>query len=76
MNKSISNCNARLNLALSLSLWLMSNDLIILKNLVKGYNNHIKTASPNMVFGVSQINYEETIHPKTLSHHLETLNNK
>ena len=43
VNRSISDCNARLNLALNPSLWLMSNNLIILKNPIKVYNNLLKT---------------------------------
>ena len=60
----------------------MSNNLIILKNPIKVYNNLLKTASTNILFGVNQINYEGTVntpkkvHQETPSYHLETLDNK
>ena len=38
MNRTITNTNVILNLATSPSLWLMSSNLIKIKNPIKGYN--------------------------------------
>ena len=38
MNRSISDCNTVLNLLISPGLWLMSDNLIVLKTSIDGYN--------------------------------------
>ena len=54
MNRSITDTNVILNLAISPSLWLMSSNLIIIKNPIKGYNNKLRVATINMNFGVNE----------------------
>ena len=56
MNRSIISTNIILNMAISPSLWLLSNNQIILKNPVPGYNNTIKIANKSMDFGYNNIN--------------------
>lgn len=61
----------------------MSDNLVILKNPIEGYNNRLKTATPSMHFGVNQMRYEKPkerpkkVHQEEAkSEHLETLDNK
>ena len=54
MNRTITDTNIILNLAISPSLWLMSNNLIIIKNPIKGFNNKLQVATINMNFGVNE----------------------
>ena len=42
VNRATTDTNIILNLAISPSLWLMSNNLIIIKNHIKGFNNKFK----------------------------------
>ena len=53
MNRSITDTNVVLNLAISPSLWLIPSNLIILKNPIKGYNNKLHIATINMNIGVN-----------------------
>ena len=46
--------NIILKLAISPSLWLMSNNLIIIKNPIKVYKNKLQVATINMNFGVNE----------------------
>ena len=48
MNRAITQTNIILNLAISPNLWLLSNNLIILKDPIAGYNNSLKTARENV----------------------------
>ena len=54
MNRTITDTNIILNLAISPSLWLMSNNLIIIKNPIKGFNNKLQVATINMNFGINE----------------------
>ena len=49
MNRGITHTDI-LNLAISPSLWLLSDNLILLKKPIVGYNNRLKIASKNMKF--------------------------
>ena len=42
MNRAIQSTNVVLYLAISPSLWLIPSNLIILKNLIMGFNNEVK----------------------------------
>ena len=64
MNRAITDTNIILNLAISPSLWLLSNNMIILKKPVPGYNNRLKIANAFMKFGYNPINRDP---PKTLN---------
>ena len=69
MNRAITDTNIILNMAVSPSLWLLSNNLILLKNPIPGYNNRLKIASKDTKFGINEkLNYVE--------HHLNTLKTK
>ena len=57
MNRAITDTNIILNLAISPSLWLLSNNMVILKKPVAGYNNRLKIACISMKFGYNPINY-------------------
>ena len=49
-----------MNRPISPSLWLLTSNLIILKNSIQGYNSKLKTATENMVFGVNNgLNYDK-----------------
>ena len=80
MNLSVLSTDVLLNLAISHSLWLIPSNMIILRNAIEGYNNKLKTASKNVVFGFIHINYEkskaepEKVHQQEIpTQHLETL---
>ena len=46
-------------MAISSSLWLLPSNMII-KNPIQEYNNKLKTATENMVFGVNNgLNYDK-----------------
>ena len=64
-NRAIRDTNIILNLAISPSLWLMSNNLIIIKNSIKDFNNKLQVATINMTFGVNEnlnkINTQSTL---------------
>ena len=58
MNTAITPTNMILNVAISPSLWLIPSSLIILKNIIEGYNNKLKVLSDEMVFGINKtLNY-------------------
>ena len=58
MNTAITDTNIILNIAVSPSLWLLSNHLILLKNPVPGFNNRLKIANTSVSFGYNRINRE------------------
>ena len=60
MNRTITDTNIILNIAVSPSLWLLSNNLIILKNPFPGYNNRLEIANISVSFGYNHINREPT----------------
>ena len=53
MNRAITDTNVILNLVISPSLWL-SNNLIMIKNPIKGFNNKLQVVTINMNFGVNE----------------------
>ena len=61
MNRSISDTNVMLNMAISPSLWLILSNLIILKNPIVSYNNQLRGANSVMKFG-SAPNQPKKIH--------------
>ena len=63
--------NVVLNMAISPTLWLIPNNLIILDKPIVGYNNKLKVS--NNYYGVAN-NQPKKVHQKTPTHHLETLN--
>ena len=56
MSRAIIDTNILLNIAVSPSLWLLSNNLILLKNPIPGYNNRLKIANTSMSFAYNSIN--------------------
>ena len=82
MNQAILDTKVTLNLAVSPSLSFLPRSIILWKNPTKGYNNCLKIASPETVFGLNNINYDGTInqtkkaYQETPTHHLESLDNK
>ena len=54
MNRAITDTNIILNLAISPSLWFMSNNLLIIKNPIKGFNSKLQVATINMNFDVNE----------------------
>ena len=59
--------------------WLMPSGMIILKNAIPGYNNHLKVATKDMKFGLNNIYYyyqtinnSKKVHQEIQSRNLET----
>ena len=80
MNRSISDTNLLLNIAISPSLWLIPSNLIILKSPIVDFNNKLRVANSVTKFGRNiSINYFGSAHnqPKKVhqeaAHHLETI---
>ena len=82
MNQAVTSTNVVLNMAISPTLWLIPNNLIILEKPIVGYNNKLKVSDESMNFGLNKnVNYFGTIinQPKKVhqdqapTHHLETL---
>ena len=67
MRRAISDCNSTLDLAISPSTWLLPSNMVILKEIMPGYNNTLLRASERgMKFGInSGLNYHKpTVVPK------------
>ena len=61
----------------------MSNSLILLKNPIPGYNNNLKIATQDMVFGLNSnlnysgiINEQKKVHQELAYHHLQPFGKK
>ena len=82
MNQAVTSTNVVLNMAISPSLWLIPNNLIILDKPIVGYNNKLKASNESMNFGLNKnvIYYgvkkekPKKVHQETPTHHLETPN--
>lgn len=58
MNRAIISTNVILNMSISPSLWLISSNMIILRNPISGCNNKLWVATTNMIFGLNNdVNY-------------------
>ena len=84
MNQAVTSTNVVLNMAISPTLWLIPNNLIILEKPIVGYNNKLKVSDESMNFGLNKnVNYFGTTNkPKKLhqdkapTHYLDTLDKK
>ena len=83
MNQAVTSTNVVLNMAISLTLWLIPNNLIIVDTPIVGYSNKLKVSNENMNFGLNKdVNYygvkndpPKKEHQESLTNHLDTINN-
>ena len=73
MNQAVTSTNVVLNIAISPTLWLIPNNLIILDKPIVGCNNKLKVSNESMNFGLNKnVNYNGVKNDPPKKEHQET----